>query len=144
MHYRYDMASNHWQEEPHVPKETHLPSIELNTLETKFYHCLNTCDWVLELKKNLFFGVLVFYCDCFCKSLLIFEPICYATFKIWDKYWFTLIVVGHDYVSLHQVPCHAFICIKNSYALSFDLVFFNSIESYIIITNRHCYKWILY
>ena len=44
MHYKYDMALNHWQEEPHVPKEIHLPSIELNTLETKFYHCLNTCD----------------------------------------------------------------------------------------------------
>ena len=37
MHYRYDMASNCWQEESHVPKETHLQSIELNTLETKFY-----------------------------------------------------------------------------------------------------------
>ena len=31
------MASNHWQEEPHVTKETHLPSIELNTLERQKY-----------------------------------------------------------------------------------------------------------
>ena len=31
------MASNRWQEKSHVPKETHLPSIELNTLERQKY-----------------------------------------------------------------------------------------------------------
>ena len=61
MHYRYDMASNRWQEESHVPKETHLRSIENISMNTRLLRCLKkekkkkdcSMHWIKYLRNKV-------------------------------------------------------------------------------------------